>query len=140
MSFEEELLKEMNTYKPIPPNWFIFKEVIDKHLKKAIDKMMKDCYASYQLIGTTDDVGEFTISGDKKSIIKYLKKELKLWALKNIEKRDKACKQIYKALEDFEMGVCINLLECIKIDIIINGGSVTVDGKLGVFKKWIKKD
>jgi len=47
MSFEEELLKEMNTYKPISANWFIFKETIDKHcvdkqrVKEAVGEIIK---------------------------------------------------------------------------------------------------
>jgi hypothetical protein len=35
MSFKEEMLKAMNTYKPLNINWFIFQEIIDKY---CIDK------------------------------------------------------------------------------------------------------
>ena len=39
MTFKEELLKAMNTYKPLKSNWFIFEEIINKHrLDKAIIK------------------------------------------------------------------------------------------------------
>lgn len=52
-----------------------------------------------------------------------------------LKKRIETSTKIYAALQGMQKGSVVAILEEIKIDIILNGGMVILDGKIGVRKR-----
>ena len=56
-----------------------------------------------------------------------------------IKQNEAAAKKVYKAVEKLPRGEAIGTLEAVKIDLILNGKIITLDGKEGVFKEKKKE-
>lgn len=77
MTFEEELRDAMNTYKPIPINDFIFKEIVEKYY---VDKQRFKDIIGKRKMKVQKEIDNFgdRISDGEMNMLEWIKKELGL--------------------------------------------------------------